>query len=64
MFLMLVNGPDEARGFGRVMRCGSSGVFSCKDWGTTLDGGGEKCLLQGSAPSGVKDSDVFLLGRL
>ncbi len=47
-----------------VMRCGSSGVFSCKDWGTTLDGGGEKCLLQGSAPSGVKDSDVFLLGRL
>jgi len=41
-----------------AMRCGSSDVFSCKDWGTTLDGGGEKCLLQGCAPSGVKNDDA------
>ena len=39
--------PGDLEG---VMRCGSLGVFSCKDWMTTLDSGCEKCLLQGCAP--------------
>jgi len=60
MLLMLVKGRDDVEGSEGVMRCDSSGVFSCKDWGTTLGSGGEKCLFQGSAPSGVKNGDVFL----
>jgi len=60
MLLILVNGCDDVEGSEGVMRCGSSGVYSCKDWGTTLDGEGEKCLFQGSAPSGVKNGDAFL----
>src|SRR2546428_427982 len=32
-----------------VMRCGSLGVLSCKDWMTTLDSGGERCFVKGFA---------------
>ena len=61
MLLILVNGRDDVWGFGRGYEMRFIGCVLLQRLGTTLDSGGEKCLFQGSAPSGVKNGDAFLI---